>query len=133
MASRIRLGLFDDDCEYDSIPYTECDTPVHAAAALKMARSSMVLLKNDGLLPLSKDSIRTIAVIGPNADDIEAQYGDWTYFTHPDPMPGRAAIRPYVTVKEGMEALCREKGVEMTYVKGCGVLPSPDDDLPAAG
>ena len=58
----------------------------HRESALLAARESVTLLKNDGMLPLDK-SIKRIAVIGANADDIRAQYGDWTYFTHPHPNP----------------------------------------------
>ena len=42
-----------------------------------MARRSLVLLRNDGTLPLATDQHRTIAVVGPNADDPQAQLGDW--------------------------------------------------------
>ena len=52
MTTRMRLGLFDSDCEYDSIPYSENDSDAHAALALQAARESFVLLKNDGTLPL---------------------------------------------------------------------------------
>ncbi len=64
---RFRLGLFDDDCEYDNIPYSVIECEKHRKINRKMAHESMVLLKNDGILPLKKD-IKTIAVIGPNAD-----------------------------------------------------------------
>lgn len=103
----------------------------HRQAALRAARASVTLLKNDGMLPLG-DHVRRLAVIGPNADDIRAQYGDWTYFTHPLPNPDHAPVRPYVTLKEGVEALCRARGVEMEYVKGCGVLPEKEDDIASA-
>ena len=103
----------------------------HRAAALEAARRSITLLRNGGVLPL-KESVRKIAVIGPNADDLRAQYGDWTYFTHPRPNLSHAPVRPYVTVKEGFEALCREKGIECVYHQGCGVLPSDSDNIPGA-
>ena len=77
----------------------------HLAAARDAADRSLVLLANDGVLPL-QPSVRKVAVIGSNADDIRAQYGDWTYFTHPTPNPAHEPVRPYVTVKEGMEAAC---------------------------
>ena len=46
-----------------------------------------------------------MAVIGASADDIRAQYGDWTYFTHPKLIPNRPAVRPYVTIREGIEVI----------------------------
>ncbi len=65
--ARFRLGMFDTDCEYDKIPYEIIECDKHVALNRRMAQKSMVLLKNDGILPI-KDK-RTIAVIGPNADE----------------------------------------------------------------
>ena len=104
--------------------------PEHLDAALRAARASVTLLRNNGMLPLKKE-VRKVAVIGANADDLFAQYGDWTYFTHPTPA-GRQPVRPYVTLKEGVEALCREQGIEFVYAKGCSVLPDEKDDPDAA-
>ena len=103
----------------------------HLAASLEAARKSVTLLRNKDMLPLDK-RCKKIALIGPNADDVRAQYGDWTYFTHPQPKPDCVPTRPYVTVKEGLEALCKENDMEFVYVKGCSVLPSEEDDLEAA-
>lgn len=103
----------------------------HLAASLDAARKSVTLLRNKDMLPLDK-KYKKIALIGPNADDVRAQYGDWTYFTHPQPKPDCVPTRPYVTVKEGLEALCKENNVEFVYAKGCSVLPSEEDDLETA-
>lgn len=67
MEARLRLGMFANDCEYDNIPYDIVACKEHKALSRKMAESSMVLLKNDGLLPLK--NVKTLAVIGPLADD----------------------------------------------------------------
>lgn len=82
--ARFRLGMFDDDCEYDKIPYDIVDCEQHRALNRKMAQESIVLLKNDGLLPLH--SGMTVAVIGPNADSKNALLGNYhgtpaRYFT----------------------------------------------------
>lgn len=76
---RFRLGMFDppERVPYTAIPYDVVDSEAHRALALEAARKSIVLLKNeDGLLPLSKD-VRAIAVIGPNADDVETLLGNY--------------------------------------------------------
>ena len=65
--ARFRLGMFADDCEYDSISYDVIECDEHRKLNRAMAQESIVLLKNNGILPL-KDK-KTIAVIGPNADD----------------------------------------------------------------
>lgn len=103
----------------------------HQQAALRAARKSITLLKNDAhTLPLT--SVRRVAVIGASADDIRAQYGDWTYFTHPELIPNRPAVRPYVTIREGIEAIGAQENFEVAYHRGCGVLPSDADNIPGA-
>ncbi len=80
LTARFRLGMFDppEVVPYARIPYSVNDNPEHRALALEAARKSMVLLKNDGdLLPLRKD-LKTIAVIGPNADSTEVLLGNYT-------------------------------------------------------
>jgi beta-glucosidase len=76
--TRMRLGMFDSQTQvpYAQIPYAVVDSESHRAYALRAARESMVLLKNDGLLPLRKD-LRTIAVIGPNADATQVLAGNY--------------------------------------------------------
>ena len=77
MTTRYLLGLFDEDCEYDSIPVTAVDTAEHQALAQRAAEKSMVLLENDGVLPLDPEKVKTIAVIGPNADSVMALEGNY--------------------------------------------------------
>jgi beta-glucosidase len=79
MTARFRLGMFDPPAmvPYAHIPFSENDTPAHRALALKAAHESVVLLKNDGnTLPLKKE-IKTIAVIGPNADAPDVLLGNY--------------------------------------------------------
>ena len=103
----------------------------HLASALEAARRSVTLLRNGGALPLG-NGVKKIAVIGPNADSIQNQYGDWTYFTHPVPGTNHPPVRPYVTVREGFEKLCAEQGIACVYHEGCGVLPGEGDNIPGA-
>ena len=76
MMTRMRLGMFDTETEYDAISYEENDTPMHHERALKAAEESMVLLKNDGILPLKKENLKVVAVIGPNGDSREILKGN---------------------------------------------------------
>ena len=107
MTTRMRLGLFDSDCEYDSIPYSENDSDAHAALALQAARESFVLLKNGGVLPTNLDQICSVAVIGPNANSIPALEGNYN-----------GTSSRYVTFLEGIRAACAEKGVRVFYSEG---------------
>lgn len=79
MTARFRLGMFDppEMVAYARIPFSENDSPAHRELSLKAARESIVLLKNEGqVLPLKKD-IKTLAVIGPNADAPEVLLGNY--------------------------------------------------------
>jgi beta-glucosidase len=79
LEARFRLGLFDppEQVPYAQIPITQNDTPAHEALALKMARESIVLLKNDSLLPLDRTKIKRIAVIGTNASSVTVLLGNY--------------------------------------------------------
>ena len=79
MRTRFRLGMFDppEMVRYTRIPYSENDSPAHRELSLRAARESVVLLKNaDNTLPLKKD-IKTLAVIGPNADAPDVLLGNY--------------------------------------------------------
>ncbi|MBS7639363.1 MAG: glycoside hydrolase family 3 N-terminal domain-containing protein [Candidatus Bathyarchaeia archaeon] len=75
------LGLFDNPYVKVEDAARAFDTPEDRALALKAARESIVLLKNDGILPLRKD-LKSIAVIGPNADTTRGLLGDYSYTVH---------------------------------------------------
>ncbi len=84
--ARMKLGQFDppEMVKYSKIPYSVVDSKEHQALAVEAARKSIVLLKNENhLLPLSKE-VKKVAVIGPNADDLEVLLGNYNgYPTHP--------------------------------------------------
>jgi beta-glucosidase len=77
--ARFRLGMFDppEAVAFNHIPFSEDDSPEHHQLALRAARESIVLLKNqEGFLPL-KSNVKTIAVIGPNAESLAALEGNY--------------------------------------------------------
>src|SRR5262249_35236453 len=77
--ARFKLGMFDDQSKvrWSSIPISDLDSPLHHAIALHTAEESIVLLKNDrNTLPLSK-TLKTVAVIGPNADQWRMLLGNY--------------------------------------------------------
>ena len=116
MATRIRLGMFDTDCEYDSLSLLDIDTDEHDALALRCAQNSMVLLKNDGVLPLSIEG-KTIAVIGPNADSIPALVGNYN-----------GTSSRSVTLLEGIRSACAGKA-RVLYSQGCHLYKDRCEDL----
>ncbi len=107
MATRVRLGLFDESCEYNSISYLENDTDTHDQKALESAQKSMVLLKNDGILPLDLEKLKTIAVIGPNADSQACLEGNYN-----------GTSSRYVTFLEGIRRAAQGK-TRILYSQGC--------------
>ena len=105
MRTRIRLGMFDDKTEYDDIPYTVVACREHKAVSLKCAEKSMVLLKNNGILPLDESRLHTIAVIGPNSDSRIALEGNYN-----------GTADKYVTFLDGIRE--RFDG-RVIYAEGC--------------
>ena len=106
--TRYLLGLFDGS-EYDKIPYTEVECPKHLALAKKAALESAVLLKNNGLLPLDKSKLRTVGVIGPNADSRVCLAGNY-----------HGTASRYITVQEGIMDYLGESVRVLTGV-GCAL------------
>lgn len=78
MTVRFRLGMFDPPelVKYARIPFSANDSPAHRKLSLRAAQESIVLLKNSDLLPLKKN-LKTVAVIGPNADDADVLLGNY--------------------------------------------------------
>lgn len=120
METRIKLGMFDEDCEYDSIPYEQNDCKAHNAVSLDAARKSMVLLKNDGVLPLDIKKLKSIAVIGPNADNQMVLKGNYY---------GTAS--KYTTILEGIQAAVGED-VRVYYSEGCHLYKDRVENLACA-
>jgi beta-glucosidase len=86
LTARFRLGMFDPEprVPYNSIPYSENDSAAHAALSLQAARESMVLLKNDRATLPFLQSLKSIAVIGPNAAALPALEGNYNAIaSHP--------------------------------------------------
>jgi len=96
--ARFRLGMFDppEMVPYMAIPYSVVDCAEHRELAREAARKSIVLLKNEGnILPLSR-RIRTLAVIGPNANDVEVLLGNYNG-TPADPITPLAGLKQKVS------------------------------------
>jgi beta-glucosidase len=77
--TRFQLGMFDppERVKWARIPYSVNQSPAHDALALRAAHESIVLLKNDGALPLDRSKLKSIAVIGPTADEVMSLLGNY--------------------------------------------------------
>ncbi len=124
---KFRLGLFDENRQLPDKSVIACDA--HKKLNLELTRETLVLLKNDGTLPLQKQP-KKIAVIGPNADNLRNQYGDWTFFTHPGFKPDVVPLTDYYTILGGMKKVYADS--EVVYARGCDTKNKADKDITAA-
>lgn len=114
--TRYLLGLF-EETEYDKIPYERVECREHLALAEKAAAESFVLLKNDGILPLKKKSLRTIGIVGPNADSRAALIGNY-YGTATE----------YVTILDGIREYAGED-IRVLYSVGAKLAGERSEGL----
>lgn len=107
MDVRIRLGMMKDyPSPYADIPYDVVECKEHVELSVEAARRSMVLLKNNGILPLQKDNLKTIAVIGPNGDSRDGLLGNYI-----------GTSSEYITPLEGIRAYVGNE-VRVLYAEG---------------
>lgn len=125
--TRYRLGMFADDCEYDALGQMDVDTAESRKASYEASLKSVVLLKNDGLLPLDKSKIKTIGIIGPTASSIDVLNGNYN-----------GTSSQYVNNLDGIRAAAGED-IRVLYSEGCHLfrkevqpLAKPDDRISEA-
>jgi beta-glucosidase len=118
--ARMKLGMFDppEMVPYSKIDEKELDSAEHRALARKLANESMVLLKNDGILPL-KPAVKKIVVVGPLADQTHVLLGNYNGYP-----------TKIVTVLDGLKA--EFPGADIKYVPGTRFLREDGDLVPAA-
>jgi len=117
---KFAMGLFDNPYVDPQKAKTEVHNANHIAIARKMAQQSTVLLENNGILPLSKKGIK-VAVVGPNADMMYNQLGDYT-----SPQPEESVV----TVLEGIIGKLGARNV--IYEIGCAIRDTTQSNIPAA-
>lgn len=118
MTTRYLLGtLGEGGSEYDAISYDQCDTDENDALSRMVAEKSMVLLHNDGTLPLDLSKLKTVGVVGPNANSVDCLNGN--YF---------GTSSRYVTFLEGIRAACEGKA-RVYYSQGSHLFKSGTSNL----
>ncbi len=133
LALKFQMGLFENPRGPDlARAALEVARPEHRAANLTAARQSLVLLQNNGLLPLDPAQVRSIAVVGPNADDDLQQLGDWSLGASQHPASaGKHPRQKTTTVLDGIRALA-PAGCAVLYERGCSIVEDDLSGLPAA-
>lgn len=114
--TRYLLGMF-DETEYDNIPYEKLECKEHLETAARATAESVVLLKNNGILPLNKREIGTIGVIGPNADSRSALIGNY-----------HGTSSRYITVLEGIQNEIGDE-IRVLYAKGSHLYADREEPL----
>lgn len=133
---KFEMGLFENPfVDLEKVP-ENLDLPEDRKLAYEIAAKSIVLLKNDGILPLINDnnSIKKVAVIGPNANSARNLTGDYTYLTHLETLKqdafGTSAMEgiefseselPIITIYEALKEKLIPLEIEISYSKGCEI------------
>ncbi len=117
--TRMKLGMFEQPGKvpYDGIDYSVVDSPAMKALNLDVSKRCLTLLKNDGLLPLDRTKIKTLGVIGPNADNRRALVGNY-----------EGTASRYETVLEGLEDYLGGD-VRVVYSQGCHLYKDRTENL----
>lgn len=155
LSVKFRAGLFDVSEKVKTLPLEQDPTAAvsekiyncedHQKINLDSARKSMTLLKNEKVgakpcLPVrgpkSEGSdarvVKTIAVIGPNADSVRAQFGDWTFFTHPTPKLDEKPTFRVTTMLDGIGEIAASEGATVLFDKGCDMFDPAKQSIKAA-
>jgi beta-glucosidase len=115
--TRYLLGEF-EPTQFDEIGYREIESKKHIELSLDAARKSVVLLKNDGILPLNKNNLKDIAVIGPNANNRSSLDGNY-----------HGTSSCYITLLEGIQNELKDSDVNIHYSVGCDLSKSRVENL----
>lgn len=122
LLAKFRLGLFEHPYGREGVRGKTMRPSHSTRIARRIAEESIVLLKNEGnLLPLDPTSIKSMAVIGPNADQV--QFGDYSW---------SRSNEDGVTPLKGIRALAEEHGISIHYAPGCDLISADATDLQAA-
>ncbi|MEV4813007.1 glycoside hydrolase family 3 N-terminal domain-containing protein [Micromonospora avicenniae] len=145
---KFELGLFEDPYVDEGAVLTTVNAERHRDVALEIARRSLVLLKNDGVLPLL-DGAGEVALIGPNADDARHLLGDYSFAAHIEALTEarerRGLLGEMMTIPDDLEIdestdgvptvrdeLAARLGDRLRYLPGCDVVDPSTDGFAAA-
>lgn len=128
--TRMKLGFFDDQTKvkYHDIGYDQVDSVENKEFNLSVSKQSLVLLKNNGILPLNKKKIKSLGIIGPNADNRKTLIGNY-----------EGTASEYITVLEGIKAVLDnnkamsedylDDEVRVYYSEGCHLFKNKLSNL----
>ena len=116
--TRFLLGLFEEkETEYDKIPFSAVESREHLELSKTAAQKSMVLLKNEGFLPLKKEALKSIGIIGPNANSRAALIGNY-----------HGTASDFTTISEGIRRAVKDE-VRLYFSEGCHLYKDKTENL----
>ncbi len=126
------LGLLDADFSELPTDPIDLDSPAHREVALKLAEKSVVLLSNDGILPMAPDAWvgKKVAVVGPNAHRSQALFGCYSFANHV--LAQRPGVEMGFEAPTLADAMREHSGADISYAQGCDVRNMDASDIPAA-
>lgn len=125
LTKKFELGLFDEMRFYSPDRQEIFGNPQNLELAIEASLKSIVMLKNDGILPLKPTKDLTVLVTGPNADDVIAQLGDWSFGSMQAGATNDSFHREQaVTTLQAFQAASKQYGFKVEYVKGADCIDS---------
>ena len=133
LALKFRMGLFENPRRPDlQRAAIEIGSPEHRAVNIETTRQGLVLLQNNGLLPLDPARLKSIALVGPNADDDLQQLGDWSLGSSQHPASaGKHPREKTTTMLDGLRSLA-PTSLSIRYERGCSIVDENLSGIPDA-
>ncbi|MGR5000394.1 glycoside hydrolase family 3 N-terminal domain-containing protein [Vibrio celticus] len=132
LTKKFELGLFDSMANYAPERSSIMGIEAHHAVSLEASRKGLVLLKNDGVLPIKPNSLKKVLLVGPNADDVIAQLGDWSFGSIQASMTNDTFHREQtVTLLDALTHEANEQGFELEFIKGADCVDASVDEIDA--
>ena len=127
---KFKLGLFDEKRYPPENNKLIIGCADHVEKALSAARDSVVLLENKNSIVPLKNEVKKVALVGPNADDIRAQLGDWSFGSQQ--AEREASVHPRENIVTVFDALKQRSNIDVEYERGCDAIDYDDADIDAA-
>ncbi|MBN2509485.1 MAG: glycoside hydrolase family 3 C-terminal domain-containing protein [Spirochaetales bacterium] len=132
LAAKFRLGLFDEKRDRAGAQAV-LGTKEHLEVSLEASAQSLVMVKNQGILPVDTHRVQRILLVGPNADDIVAQLGDWSFRSHQLHKDDDTFHSDHgVTLLKGLQDECAGRGITLEYIKGADTVDADVDQTQEA-
>jgi len=136
LSVKLEMGLFGEKrSQFNHKKASKMACEEHLKINSEFTNQTVIMLENkNNVLPLSRD-IKKLAVVGPNADNISSQYGDWTFYTHPLPDFTKVPESVNISIWDGINTIAKDSGIKAALTQWDGPVskysrqsaPDPQD------